>query len=215
MSGDPYGSFTHDGTPPDDEGGFDPLEAGDYALRVTAFSRSESKNHNPQLVFRTRALIGPSEGSTLWFLTLTDKAVFFVKQGVHAVRPQGYEGVRSLWSDDDVKELFLGRVFRAKVTNRTFTDKDGNRKISDRIDTVWPALASDLGDHPHEDPKTYWDNQVFKEKDKGGGKSQGGGGSQSKSPTFDDDEIPFGLAWLAPLGPALATAMAAAETLLG
>lgn len=194
-----------DPTISDDSGGgsrtFTPLKPGDYIMRATAFSRGTSKGGHSQLVLRLKALKGPSEGTILWYVTLSAKAEFFVKKAINATGEiakrftvNGRVSVGSLSSDDDMKKVFLGRVVAVSVVNRT-----RNGEVKDWIDTVTSLPSDKLMDFPHEDSGAYLNEAVFNtdKNSASSGSNVGGsskdfrsGGGGNDAPVSDDD-IPF------------------------
>ena len=163
-------------------GDYGPLSPGEYMMRVVAFSRNQSKAGSDQIVMRLKAIAskdgatgGNRKGTALWYVTLTDKARTFVRRAVYAANG-GEDWSGNLLADDDAKNLFLGRLLRVIISNRTF-----NGKTRERVEQVHAAPEEWLGDDDHENPQTYWDKETFPNNNN----------SPAKSVQSFDDDIPF------------------------
>jgi hypothetical protein len=174
---------------------FEQLKAGQYVMRVVGFSRTKTKAGADALVFKLQVLKGLTpEGSTrgdcLWFVNLSERGAGFVREALVAVQPKGWTG--NLFSDDEVKEVFLGKVIVARISIEIRKEKS--------YPSVGKVASYGSGDFSHDPSEKFWNVSAMREKSAFSSTPTPSGDSQDifkESPSNtgsgfnNDDDIPF------------------------
>lgn len=112
-----------------ESGGREPLEPGDYEVRLTSVKATTSSNQNPMWVWEFEVLDEPYRGRRLWQNTvLTEKAMWKVGQTFEAFGRD---------ADTDTDEIIGERVI-ATVVQRTITAGARAGQIGNDISDLSP-----------------------------------------------------------------------------
>lgn len=174
--------FNFDGMPQDAPKQYESMVVGDYFMRFTGFERKTAKSGNPMAVFRLDVVKGPTGGNLLHFLTLTSRAMGFIRSTISAARRPHDDLSNVLVFDDDwMKKHFLGRIVKVTTKSDTY-----NGKTSIKVDKIQPAPKSFLDDNPDQSPEGYWNATAFQKQS-----SDSSPSTASKAKAVFDDDIPF------------------------